>query len=168
LSINIDGRQFSQPDFVTHIGGQLRETQLPPGALHLEITETAISSNIEEAAALLRRIRTLGASIMLDDFGIGFSSLSRLSRLPIDALKIDRSFLESLGTNKSDPVVLRAMLTLARDLNMHTIVEGVESEPQAQLLREAGCEFVQGYYLYQPLDEDEAVRLIRRQNAAAS
>lgn len=168
LSINIDGRQFSQPDFAAHIGAQLRESQLPPGALHLEITETAISSNIEEAAALLRRIRTLGASIMLDDFGIGFSSLSRLSRLPIDALKIDRSFLESLGTNKADPVVLRAMLTLARDLNMDTIVEGVESEQQAQLLREAGCEFVQGYYLYQPLDEDEAVRLIRRQSAAAS
>lgn len=166
LSINIDGRQFSQPDFVSHIGGQLRDSKLPPGALHLEVTETAISSNLEEAAALLRRLKMLGAAIMLDDFGIGFSSLSRLSRLPIDALKMDRSFLESLGTNSSDPVVLRAMLTLARDLKMRTIVEGVETEEQATMLREAGCQFAQGFYLYQPLDEDEAVRLLLPQSAA--
>ncbi|HZO51542.1 MAG TPA: EAL domain-containing protein [Bryobacteraceae bacterium] len=165
LSINIDGRQFAQPDFAGHIAVQLRDAQLPPGALHLEITETAISSNLEEAAALLRRLKMLGTAIMLDDFGIGFSSLSRLSRLPIDALKMDRSFLESLGTNTSDPVVLRAMLTLARDLNMRTIVEGVETAEQAHMLREAGCQYAQGFYLYQPLDQDEAVRLLLRQPA---
>jgi len=168
LSINIDGRQFSQPDFVSHIAGQLRDAGLPSGALHLEVTETAISSNIEEAAALLRRLKMLGAAIMLDDFGIGFSSLSRLSRLPIDALKMDRSFLDSFGANTADPVVLRAMLTLARDLKMKTIVEGVESEEQARMLREAGCQYAQGYFLYQPLDEDEAVRLLRRQEAAGA
>lgn len=167
LSINIDGRQFSQPDFAGHIAGQLRDAKLPSGALHLEITETAISSNLDEAAALLRRLKMLGTAIMLDDFGIGFSSLSRLSRLPIDALKMDRSFLESLGTNTADPVVLRAMLTLARDLKMRTIVEGVETESQANMLREAGCQYAQGFHLYQPLDQDEAVRLLLRQTSVA-
>ncbi len=165
LSVNIDGRQFAQPDFFEQIDATLSATRLPPMALHLEITETAISANLEEAAAVLRLLKERGAGIMLDDFGIGFSSLSRLSRLPIDALKIDRSFLESSGGNTTDPVVLRAMLTLARDLNMRTIVEGVESEAQMRLLREANCEYAQGYFLYQPLGQNEAQRLIGRSPA---
>lgn len=165
LSVNIDGRQFAQPDFFEHIDTELNATRLPPMALHLEITETAISANLEEAAAVLRLLKARGAGIMLDDFGIGFSSLSRLSRLPIDALKIDRSFLESNGGNTTDPVVLRAMLTLARDLNMRTIVEGVESEAQMRLLREANCQYAQGYYLYQPMHQEEAERLLGCQTA---
>jgi EAL domain-containing protein (putative c-di-GMP-specific phosphodiesterase class I) len=131
--------------------------------LQIELTETAITPDLAQAAALLGQLREMGAAVLLDDFGVGFSSLSRLSRLPIDVLKMDRSFLDNLGEAPEDTAILRAILTLARDLGKLTIAEGVETAEQARLLREAGCPLAQGFYYYPPLTAAEASRVMRGQ-----
>jgi len=165
LSVNVDGRQLSRPDFVERIAAKLRAYEVRRGALQVELTETAIAPDLAQAAAFLGELREMGAAVLLDDFGVGFSSLSRLSRLPIDVLKMDRSFLDNLGDAPEDTVILRAILTLARDLGKLTIAEGVETAAQADLLREAGCPLAQGYYFYPPLSATDASRVIREQAA---
>lgn len=163
LSVNIDGRQLARADFGERIAEKLREHGVRRGALQIELTETAITPDLAQAAALLGQLREMGAAVLLDDFGVGFSSLSRLSRLPIDVLKMDRSFLDNLGEAPEDTAILRAILTLARDLGKLTIAEGVETAEQARLLREAGCPLAQGFYYYPPLTAAEASRVMRGQ-----
>jgi diguanylate cyclase (GGDEF)-like protein len=161
VSVNVDGTQFSQPDLALRIASLIGRFGIDPERLRLEVTETVIMENLETVAAQLAALRNLGVRVLLDDFGIGFSSLSRLRRFPIDTLKIDRSFVENIESDSENGEIVRAILTLASNLGLTTVAEGVETQAQAHLLRSAGCDYGQGYYFYPALEAAEAGRLLR-------
>ncbi len=165
IAVNLSGRQCTQPDLVEQIKGILSETQLDPRCLKLEITEGAFVKNSEEAAGVVDGIRELGAQFHLDDFGTGYSSLSYLSGFPVEALKIDRSFIARLAETGEDLEIIRTILALAGKLQLGVIAEGVESGDQLQTLRTLGCEHVQGYLLSAPVDRNGAEALLKRSDA---
>lgn len=151
ISVNLSGKQFSQPDLIDCISKILTETGLDAGSLKIEITESAIIENIDSAAMMLKRIKALGIRLSLDDFGTGYSSLSYLHRFPIDTLKIDRSFVSRINLPKNAEIV-KTILTLARNLGMDVVAEGVETREQVLQLTGLNCEYVQGYLLSKPID----------------
>lgn len=151
ISVNLSGKQFSQPDLIDCISQILKESGLEPGSLKIEITESAIIENIDAAAMMLKRIKALGVRLSLDDFGTGYSSLSYLHRFPIDTLKIDRSFVSRINLPKNAEIV-KTILTLARNLGMDVVAEGVETREQVLQLTGLNCEYVQGYLLSKPID----------------
>ncbi|HJZ68592.1 MAG TPA: EAL domain-containing protein [Blastocatellia bacterium] len=151
ISVNLSGKQFSQPDLIDQISEILEETGLAPDSLKIEITESAIIENIDAAATTLKRIKALGVRLSLDDFGTGYSSLSYLHRFPIDTLKIDRSFVSRINLPKNTEIV-RTILTLASNLGMDVVAEGVETRDQILQLTGLNCEYVQGYLLSKPID----------------
>ena len=146
VSVNLSNRQFAQPDMVAQVRAILQETGLDPRCLKLEITEGVIVEDVELAIAALVKLRELQVQLYIDDFGTGFSSLSRLRRLPIDALKIDRSFI---GDREGFEIV-RAIVTLAHNLGMDAIAEGVETAQQVEQLQSLRCEYAQGYFFGRP------------------
>lgn len=150
IAVNISARQFEQADFVELVAEVLRETGLPPAALELELTESVFVSNTDDALESMRRIKALGVQLALDDFGTGYSSLAYLSRMPIDVIKIDRSFVQSALNDDSARSIVRAILALAWGLERRTIAEGVETFEQFEMLREAGCHEIQGFWLSRP------------------
>jgi diguanylate cyclase (GGDEF)-like protein/PAS domain S-box-containing protein len=151
ISVNLSGKQFSQPDLIDCISKILKETGLDAGSLKIEITESAIIENIDAAAMMLKRIKALGIRLSLDDFGTGYSSLSYLHRFPIDTLKIDRSFVSRINLPKNAEIV-KTILTLAGNLGMDVVAEGVETREQVLQLTGMNCEYVQGYLLSKPID----------------
>jgi diguanylate cyclase (GGDEF)-like protein/PAS domain S-box-containing protein len=151
ISVNLSGKQLSQPDLIDRISKILDETGLAPESLNIEITESAIIENIDAAATTLKRIKALGIRLSLDDFGTGYSSLSYLHRFPIDTLKIDRSFVSRINLPKNTEIV-RTILTLASNLGMDVVAEGVETRDQILQLTGLNCEYVQGYLLSKPID----------------
>ena len=151
MSVNLSGRQFSQPDLIDQISQILHETDLDASSLKIEITESAIIENIDAAALMLKRIKALGVRLSLDDFGTGYSSLSYLHRFPIDTLKIDRSFVSRINLPKNAEIV-KTILTLASNLGMDVVAEGVETRDQIIQLTGLNCEYVQGYLLSKPID----------------
>ena len=151
MSVNLSGRQFSQPDLIDQISQILAETGLDASSLKIEITESAIIENIDAAALMLKRIKALGVRLSLDDFGTGYSSLSYLHRFPIDTLKIDRSFVSRINLPKNAEIV-KTILTLASNLGMDVVAEGVETRDQIIQLTGLNCEYVQGYLLSKPID----------------
>ena len=151
ISVNLSGKQFSQPDLIDCISQILNETGLDASSLKIEITESAIIENIDAAALMLKRIKALGIRLCLDDFGTGYSSLSYLHRFPIDTLKIDRSFVSRINLPKNVEIV-KTILTLARNLGMDVVAEGVETREQVLQLTGLNCEYVQGYLLSKPID----------------
>ena len=151
MSVNLSGRQFSQPDLIEQISQILDETGLAASSLKIEITESAIIENIDAAALMLKRIKALGVRLSLDDFGTGYSSLSYLHRFPIDTLKIDRSFVSRINLPKNAEIV-KTILTLASNLGMDVVAEGVETRDQIIQLTGLNCEYVQGYLLSKPID----------------
>jgi diguanylate cyclase (GGDEF)-like protein/PAS domain S-box-containing protein len=151
ISVNLSGVQFCDPNLISTIKGILSETGINAGSLKIEITESAIIENIEAATAILNRIKALGIKISLDDFGTGYSSLSYLHRFPIDTLKIDRSFITAMNMAKNAEIV-STILTLAKNLGMDVIAEGVETREQIIKLTDMKCEYVQGFMLSKPMD----------------
>jgi len=151
ISVNLSGKQFSQLDLIDCISQILKETGLDAGSLKIEITESAIIENIDAAAMMLKRIKALGIRLSLDDFGTGYSSLSYLHRFPIDTLKIDRSFVSRINLPKNAEIV-KTILTLAGNLGMDVVAEGVETREQVLQLTGLNCEYVQGYLLSKPID----------------
>ncbi|MDQ3686562.1 MAG: EAL domain-containing protein [Acidobacteriota bacterium] len=160
MSVNLSGKQFTQPDLIEQISKTLRDTKLDPRSLKLEITESMVMENIETAIDMLQQIRALGVELSIDDFGTGYSSLSYLHRFPIDTLKIDRSFVSCMNDNSENFEIVRTIITLARSLEMDVIAEGVETENQLQQLRNLECDYVQGYLLSHPLGADAAFELL--------
>jgi EAL domain-containing protein (putative c-di-GMP-specific phosphodiesterase class I) len=152
ISINLSSKQLLQPDIVDVIVQVLKKTRLDPTCLRLELTESVIMDNAESAVAKLSQLRTLGVQIHIDDFGTGYSSLSYLQRLPVDTLKIDRTFVSQLGRQAESQEIVSAIITLARNLGMGVAAEGVETAEQAQGLKEMDCEFGQGFFYYRPLE----------------
>ena len=145
LSVNVSARQLTQGDVVTAVRRALGLAGADPRRLSLEITETALMEDVDAAGRVLRRLRDLGVHLWVDDFGTGYSSLLHLRRLPLDGLKIDRSFVAGLATQEEDRVIVGSIINLAHSLGLVALAEGVETEQQAEHLRRLGCDLAQGY-----------------------
>jgi len=152
IAINVSALQFKQPQFVDRVAGVLAVAGLPPRLLELELTESILVRDADEALQRLHALARLGVRLSIDDFGTGYSSLSYLKRFPIGKLKIDRSFVSGLPADDSDAGIVRAILQVARALRMKVIAEGVETEPQRQFLQAEGCDEFQGWLFAPALD----------------
>ncbi|WGS03047.1 GGDEF domain-containing protein (plasmid) [Bradyrhizobium sp. ISRA443] len=151
MSINISPRQFMQPDFIEQVRRAVLNSGVEPCSVRLEITETVAISDPERTILVLSALREFGVRISLDDFGTGYSSLNYLHRLPIDALKIDRSFVTRLGLTVEGTQIIRTILDLAENLKIDVVAEGTEQEGQIRKLTEMGCHYAQGYYFSKPV-----------------
>lgn len=166
MHVNLSARQLDQLDLLDSIRGILAETQLDPAGLKLEITETMVFNNVEYAASMLRQIKGLGIQLSMDDFGTGYASLSYLHQLPIDNLKIDRSFVETIDTSGTESEIIQAVVQLAHSLNIDVVAEGVETVEQANRLKTLGCEYAQGFLFAKPM-EPKDVEEVLYQNFAS-
>jgi len=166
ISTNLSNKQMIQPDLVEYVGRVLKETGLNPKNLKLEITEEVIIENPDKMVALLTRLKALGVQIYVDDFGTGYSSLSHLHRLPIDGLKIDRSFIKSMGDHGENQKIIKTIILLAHDMNIGVIAEGVETANQMGHIKSLGCEQWQGYLFSKPVDGDSASTLLENTETA--
>lgn len=151
VSVNISARQFSDGQLGTRIATILEECGLPPACLELELTESILMREVNEALQILASLKNLGLSIAVDDFGTGYSSLNYLKQFPIDVLKIDRTFVDGLPEGEQDAQIARAIIAMAHSLNLAVIAEGVETHEQLEFLREQGCDEVQGYLFGRPM-----------------
>jgi diguanylate cyclase (GGDEF)-like protein/PAS domain S-box-containing protein len=167
VNVNLSPRQFGDPGLAADVAQALRETELPASFLKLEITENLLMGDAGGAAATLEELKTLGVDLCIDDFGIGYSSLSYLHRFPIDTLKIDRSFITRLGADAQSEQIVRTILVLAQTLGLRAVAEGVETPEQAETLRSIGCEYAQGYRFSHPLPGNAAGAMIWRQRLSA-
>jgi EAL domain-containing protein (putative c-di-GMP-specific phosphodiesterase class I) len=162
ISVNVSALQFARSDFVDSIASTLALTGFPAGYLELELTETFVLRDIEESARRMKRIRDLGISIAIDDFGSGYSSLSYLCRLPANSLKIDRSFLRDIAGSGSLLPVVQGIVLLAHSMGLTVVAEGVETVQEFELLLAAGCDKMQGHLYGEPLREAEARALLTK------
>lgn len=151
MSINISGRQFSQPTLVDNILSNLSDFDLPPHNLKVEITETAIMERAQQAVDMLKRLKTAGVLVSIDDFGTGYSSMSNLQEFPLDQLKVDLSFVRKMRDSAENVEIVKAIVNLAHNLGLNVVAEGVEEVEQEDMLRDMGCEFGQGYLFSRPI-----------------
>jgi EAL domain-containing protein (putative c-di-GMP-specific phosphodiesterase class I) len=156
ISVNLSAKFFVRPDLIERIDEILRESGLEPQNLRLEITESQIIDNVESAVQVLSQLKAKGIHLSMDDFGTGYSSLSYLHRLPVDTLKIDRSFVSQLGPSGENSEIIRTIVLLARNLGLDVVAEGVETAAQLTQLQVIGCEYGQGYFFSRPLDAQSA------------
>ena len=156
VSVNLSTGEIHRDHLVEDVGALLADTGLPRGALKLEITESDIMRDPDRAAIILRQLREAGAGLALDDFGTGFSSLSYLTRLPFDTLKIDRYFVRTMAANEGSDKIVRSVINLGRDLSLEVVAEGVENAQMARRLLEIGCHYGQGYGYAPALSAQEA------------
>ena len=166
VAVNLSADDLLRPNFLVWLRALLDRTGTPPEVLVLEITEGSLIDNVELAAEHIREAKALGLSVHIDDFGTGYSSLSQLHRLPLDALKVDRSFVHEIGKNSTGEMVTGAIISLAKSLRLSVVAEGIETEVQLSALRNLGCDTVQGFLLSRPL-ETEGVRDLFAGNGAA-
>jgi len=160
-SVNLSVRQFGDPELFPTIRDALAANDLHAAHLHLEITESAVLRDLNAALALLNRCRDLGCKLVVDDFGTGYSSLSYLHRLPVAALKLDRSFIQDSATSERGLPIIRAIARLAEDLGMYVIAEGIETPQQAMLCRDVGLAYAQGYLFGHPTPLSKALERLR-------
>lgn len=160
LAVNISARHFRQKDFIERIVTILVETKLDPRSLELELTESSIMEDPDSAAEILRQIRALGITIAIDDFGTGYSSMSYLRRFAVDTLKVDRSFVSGVATDSHNAAMVRAMITLAHDLNLTVVAEGIEEESELSFLEKLSCDLGQGYLFSKPVPPSVAQSLL--------
>ena len=161
VSVNLSPRQFRQKNLVDTVRRMLADAGQPARLLELEITESSLMHDVDEALNTLRELAAMGVRLAIDDFGIGYSSLNYLKRFPVHRLKIDRSFVNDLGVDWDDAAIVSAIVSLARALNLETIAEGVETSAQLRMLVGYGCVRIQGNYFSEPLPASESDRLFR-------
>ena len=161
VSVNLSARQFQQRDIAKHVMSILEETGLQPQYLELELTESAIMRNAEEAVTMLSELHALGIGLAIDDFGTGYSSLSYLKRFPVDRLKIDRSFVSDIGASSDDETITSAIIALGHSLHLQVIAEGVETAAQLEFLRERACNEMQGYFFARPMPHEAIPALLK-------
>jgi EAL domain-containing protein (putative c-di-GMP-specific phosphodiesterase class I) len=161
VSVNLSARQFQHHDIAKVVTKVLEETGLEPQYLELELTESTIMRNAEEAVLMLNELHALGIGLAIDDFGTGYSSLSYLKRFPVDRLKIDRSFVSDIGVSGDDETITSAIIALAHSLKLQVIAEGVETSAQLDFLKERACDEMQGYYFSRPIPRDEIPGLLQ-------
>ncbi|MET0093531.1 MAG: GGDEF domain-containing phosphodiesterase, partial [Sedimenticola sp.] len=163
IGVNVSGQQIQRGDFVQTVRNILEETGLEPQYLELEITESFIMEQANEAITALEELRSLGVTLAIDDFGTGYSSLSYLKRLPIDKLKIDRSFINDIPDDSNDMAIAKAIIALGKTLQLKVIAEGVETEEQEAFVCFEGCDEVQGFYYSRPVPEAEFVGFLENE-----
>ncbi|MFT5013538.1 MAG: diguanylate cyclase (GGDEF)-like protein/PAS domain S-box-containing protein [Planctomycetaceae bacterium] len=163
VAVNLSARQFENnvPDMV---GGLIRETGISPNSLTLEITEGIAMKNVDQNIRMLNELRSLGLSISIDDFGTGYSSLAYLKRFPLNTLKIDSSFIQDITQSTDDQEITRAIIALGQNLGLKVLAEGVETEEQVAILRQSGCDYIQGYYYSRPLPALQLLPYLRKES----
>jgi diguanylate cyclase (GGDEF)-like protein len=162
MSVNLSGKQVARPKLVSEIRQVLEETRIDPKYLKLEITESAVMENAETAVQLLRRLKALGVQLSIDDFGTGYSSLGYLHRFPVNTLKIDRSFVGRIGEAAENIEIVRTIVSLAENMGMEVVAEGVETLSQLAQLRKLNCQYGQGYLFSRPVDAESVSTWISR------
>lgn len=160
VAVNVSPRQLRSGDLPEEVASCLRDTGLPASRLHLELTETAVIGDEAHASALLAKLHRTGVKVWLDDFGTGFSGLSHLRRVPVDGVKIDRSFIADMQRDPDDLALTTAIIAMAHSLGITVVAEGVEKEAQFQILRDRGCDLAQGYWLGYPMSDTEFAQLL--------
>jgi len=163
VAVNISARQFTDPGFLRSVEKTLAATGLPTEHLELEITESMVMGNMEESFELLQKLRDLGVTLSIDDFGTGYSSLSYLKSLPVDILKVDRSFVMDIPSSQSDMEITAAIIAMAHKLQLKVVAEGIENPEQHQFLNQNGCDYGQGYLFAKPLTQKELIELLNAQ-----
>jgi diguanylate cyclase (GGDEF)-like protein/PAS domain S-box-containing protein len=167
ISVNVSSRQLAHEGLVDQIANIIQKSGIRPSSIKLEVTESTIMQNPEDGAAKLAQLRELGVWVGIDDFGTGYSSLAYLHRLPLDILKVDRSFVIRMEDSSEHVAIVNTVLMLAESLELDAVAEGIETQTQAMMLQEMGCKFGQGYLFARPMTDAEAVDLIRRECVAA-
>jgi EAL domain-containing protein (putative c-di-GMP-specific phosphodiesterase class I) len=160
ITANVSSAQFKQENFVDTVDRIISDTGMDPVYLQLELTESTLMQDSEDTIKKLSAFRDMGIKISIDDFGTGYSSLNYLKRFPISTLKIDQSFIRDINSNQDDQSITRAIIGLARNLNLNVIAEGVEKRRQMVFLRQHGCNAIQGYFICPPLNNDSLIQFI--------
>jgi diguanylate cyclase (GGDEF)-like protein/PAS domain S-box-containing protein len=163
ISVNVSASQFNDPELLRKVRRIMKQENMPPNVLELEVTENIVMQDPAVAAETLKKLRALGVRIAIDDFGTGYSSLSYLKRFPLDALKIDQSFVRDLTLDPNDAAIVEASITLGKKLGLEVVAEGVETKEQFEFLRAHGCDLAQGYYVSRPVRKDELIELLREE-----
>ena len=167
MTVNLSARQFQQKDFESIVRHILREAGIDPSLVQFELTESLLMSDPQGAARTLRGLKDSGVKISVDDFGTGYSSLAYLKRFPIDALKIDHSFIRDITTDPEDAMITLAIIGLAHSLKLRVVAEGVETQEQLELLAANGCDEIQGYYFSIPTTAEECEKMLRENRRLA-
>jgi diguanylate cyclase (GGDEF)-like protein len=160
IAVNFSGKQFIQPDLIEQMVQILRESHLDPGSLGVEFTESVAMQDVERTARVLSELKVLGVHTSIDDFGTGYSSLSHLRRLPLDILKLDRSFVSEMDNGNESREIVRTIVSLAHILGMDVVAEGIETAEQADQLRSFGCKYAQGYFFSKPMNRSSVEALL--------
>ena len=161
MAVNLSGRQFKDRDIVKMVYDVIEETGINPKNLELEITESIALDDIEYTISTIQELRKIGVNFSLDDFGTGYSSMNYLKRLPVSNLKIDKSFLDTVMEDRSDQKIIQTIITLARNLDLFVVAEGVESFDQEEFLKESNCDRAQGYLYSKPVPKDMAIQFLK-------
>jgi diguanylate cyclase (GGDEF)-like protein len=164
MSVNLSGQQFKQKNVVELVNSILKETRLDPKYLEMELTESVIMENTRAYLNYMKELKKIGVGISIDDFGTGYSSLSYLKRFPVDKIKIDQSFITDLPDNDEDAAIVRAILALAKHLNLQVVAEGIETESQLSFLRKNGCNVGQGYLFSKPIPSEAFAKLLKKKD----
>jgi EAL domain-containing protein (putative c-di-GMP-specific phosphodiesterase class I) len=164
VSINVSGRQLADKRFANAVMHPIRRFGIHPGYIQLEVTETTVAQNRDKAVAVLHTLREQGVRIAIDDFGTGYSSLSYLEHMPFDVIKIDKSFIDRIGSSVTSDNICRTIIKMAEQLGKRSIAEGVENQQQLDFLRFNGCDYVQGYYYSEALAMAEFLNFIEKQD----
>ena len=167
MAVNVSGRQLDSDRIAADVETALERSGLDPAALTVEMTETSLMRNVEETARRLTAIKRLGVRIAIDDFGTGYSSLAHLQRFPVDALKIDRSFIAGLRDNSEGETLIHSLVQLGKALSIETFAEGIEDQDELSLLRAEECDSGQGFLFARPLDAAETETFLRQWAADA-
>jgi len=166
LAVNVSARQFSQPDFVSHVETLLHKYAFEPSRLKLELTESLVQVDVHDTIAKMNQLKQLGITFSMDDFGTGYSSLSYMKSLPLGQIKIDQSFVRDLVTDQSDELIVRTIIDMSNNFGLNVIAEGVESKEQVEILQRNGCNHYQGYYFGKPVPLKEFEALLLNANAS--
>jgi EAL domain-containing protein (putative c-di-GMP-specific phosphodiesterase class I) len=162
LAVNVSAQQFKQHDFVEKIAAVLRIYNVVTSRLKLELTESVVLNDVADVVAKMHALKALGVQLSLDDFGTGYSSLSYLKQLPLDQLKIDRSFVRNIATDPGDAMMVQAIIDMGQNFRLNVIAEGVENEAQLAFLKEHGCMAYQGYFFSKPVAIDQFEALLKQ------
>jgi EAL domain-containing protein (putative c-di-GMP-specific phosphodiesterase class I) len=161
MAVNVSAMEFRDVSFLDHLFATIEETGIDPRALELELTESVLMKHAPSTATILQTLRKSGIRVAVDDFGTGYSSLSYLRKFPVDAVKIDQSFVRQISTPGEDTTIVKAIIGMARGLKLRVIAEGVETLEELAFLRAYRCEEAQGYYFSRPVPAEQFAQLLR-------